>query len=134
MTRVLILGCTGSIGVQALDVIDACDDLELAGLACGTRSAEMRAEAVRRGVRHTCAADGGGSVPHTPDLATLIDETAPDVVLNAIVGSAGLRPTVAALERGVRVALANKETLVAGGEVVSRVRARTGAGLVPVDS
>ncbi len=134
MTRVLILGSTGSIGVQALDVIAACDDLEVVGLACGTRDAEMAAQAEAHGVRHTSAATGAGTVPYREDAAHLIDACAPDVLLNAVVGAAGLQPTVAALDRGITVALANKESLVAGGEVVAAVRRRTGARLVPVDS
>lgn len=134
MKRVLILGSTGSIGVQALDVIDAAPDMECAGLACGVRVDEMRAQAGARGIAHTAAAAGGGTVPYSADLGALIDAAAPDIVLNALVGAAGLPPTLAALERGIPVALANKESLVAGGELVAAVRARTGAGLVPVDS
>lgn len=71
---------------------------------------------------------------HDPDLAGLIEASEPDLVLNGLVGAAGLRPTLAALDRGIPVALANKESLVAGGDLVARSRARTGAMLVPVDS
>ena len=134
VTRVLVLGSTGSIGVQALEVVDGCEDLEVCGLACGRRVALMERQAAARGVRHTASPAGGGTVPHDPDLAALIEASTPDIVLNALVGAAGLRPTLAALGRGIPVALANKESLVAGGEVVAAVRARTGAGLVPVDS
>jgi len=132
--RVLILGSTGSIGVQALDVIDAAPDMQCVGLACGTRVAEMQQQAADRGVAATSAAAGGGTVPHAADLGDLMDSCEPDIVLNALVGAAGLPPTLAALERGIDVALANKESLVAGGDLVAGVRARTGAGLVPVDS
>ena len=83
---------------------------------------------------HTACAAGGGTVAHDPDLAALIDAAEPDLVLNALVGAAGLRPTLAALDRGITVALANKESLVAGGDLVAASRARTGAALVPVDS
>ncbi len=134
MKRVLILGSTGSIGVQALDVIDGAEDMECVGLACGTRVADMERQAAARGVTSTAAAVGGGTVPHTADLGDLMDASAPDIVLNALVGAAGLPPTLAALERGIPVALANKESLVAGGDLVAAVRARTGASLVPVDS
>jgi len=134
VTRVLILGSTGSIGVQALDVIDAAPDLQCVGLACGTRVDQMAAQAAARDIVHTSASAGGGSVPHGPDMGDLIDAAQPDIVLNALVGSAGLAPTLAALARGIPVALANKESLVAGGDLVARERARTGAGLVPVDS
>jgi 1-deoxy-D-xylulose-5-phosphate reductoisomerase len=129
-----VLGSTGSIGVQALEVIWAAGDLEACGLACGGSLAEMDAQAAAHGVRHTACAAGGGTVPHDPDLAALIDAAEPDLVLNALVGAAGLRPTLAALDRGVPVALANKESLVAGGDLVAAARARTGAALVPVDS
>jgi 1-deoxy-D-xylulose-5-phosphate reductoisomerase len=134
VTRVLVLGCTGSIGVQALQVIDAAPDLEACGLACGRRGDLMAEQAAARGVAHTTCAGGGGTVAHDPDLAALIDACAPDIVLNALVGAAGLRPTLAALGRGIAVALANKESLVAGGDLVAAIRERTGARLVPVDS
>ncbi len=134
MKRVLILGCTGSIGVQALDVIDGAWDMSCVGLACGTRVDAMRAQASSRGIAHTSAAVGGGSIAHTDDLGDLMDATEPDIVLNALVGAAGLPPTLAAIERGIPVALANKESLVAGGDLVAAARARSGAMLVPVDS
>jgi 1-deoxy-D-xylulose-5-phosphate reductoisomerase len=132
--RVLVLGSTGSIGVQALEVIDACPDLTACGLACGTRADAMQVQAAARGIRHTVCAAGGGTLPASPDLADLIDACEPDLVLNGLVGAAGLEPTLAALERGIPVALANKETLVAGGDIVAGVRARSGAALIPVDS
>jgi 1-deoxy-D-xylulose-5-phosphate reductoisomerase len=132
--RVLVLGSTGSIGVQALEVIDAAPDLVACGLACGSGTDLMAAQARAHGVRHTSAAAGGGTVPHDPDLRALIDACEPDLVLNALVGAAGLRPTLTSLARGVPVALANKESLVVGGDLVGATRRRTGAGLVPVDS
>jgi 1-deoxy-D-xylulose-5-phosphate reductoisomerase len=132
--RVLVLGSTGSIGVQALEVIEAAPDMVVCGLACGGRRDDMRAQAEAHAVVHTACAEGGGSVAHDPALARLIEASEPDIVLNALVGAAGLRPTLAALERGVPVALANKESLVAGGDLVAAARARTGAALVPVDS
>jgi 1-deoxy-D-xylulose-5-phosphate reductoisomerase len=132
--RILVLGSTGSIGVQALDVIAGAPDLVACGLACASRGALMDEQARAHAVAHTACAAGGGTVPHDPDLGRLIDACEPDMVLNALVGAAGLRPTLAALERGVDVALANKESLVAGGDIVAAVRARTGARLLPVDS
>ena len=133
MRRDLVLGSTGSIGVQALQEIAADPELEACGLACGARVAEMEAQAAANGIPLT-SARGGGSVPHDPALAELIERSAPDLVVNAIVGAAGLRPTLAALERGIPVALANKESLVVGGDLVAAVRARTGAALLPIDS
>jgi 1-deoxy-D-xylulose-5-phosphate reductoisomerase len=132
--RILVLGSTGSIGVQALEVIDQADDMVVCGLACGMRVGEMTAQAAARGISSTSAEVGGGSVIHDPDLATLIEASEPDLVLNGLVGAAGLRPTLAALDRGIPVALANKESLVVGGDLVAATRARTGAALIPVDS
>ncbi|MDH3226723.1 MAG: 1-deoxy-D-xylulose-5-phosphate reductoisomerase, partial [Thermoleophilia bacterium] len=109
MKRVLVLGSTGSIGVQALDVIDAAEDLVACGLSCAVRHDAMAAQAADRGIVHTSCAAGGGTVPYAPDLAPLIEASQPDLVLNAIVGAVGLQPTLAALERGLPVALANKE-------------------------
>ena len=134
MTRVLILGSTGSIGVQALDVIDGAPDMQCVGLACGSRVDAMRLQAAARGIDATSAAAGGGTLAHTSDLGDLMDAAQPDIVLNALVGAAGLPPTLAALERGIPVALANKESLVAGGDLVAAARTRSGAALVPVDS
>ncbi len=134
MRRILVLGSTGSIGVQALEVIDACPDLVACGLACGTQLEQLQAQAAARGIRYTVCAAGGGTLAASDDLAELIEAAAPDLVLNGLVGAAGLQPTLAALERGIPVALANKETLVAGGEIVSAVQGRTGAALIPVDS
>ena len=134
MKRILVLGSTGSIGRQALEVVDRADDLVACGLSCGARVAEMLAQAEERGIAHTAASAGGGSVPFDAELAALIDRSEPDLVLNGLLGAAGLRPTLAALERGIPVALANKESLVVGGDLVAVARARTGAGLVPVDS
>ena len=130
----LVLGSTGSIGVQALEVIGAAPDMVACGLACGGRLDDMRAQAAAHAVEQTACAGGGGSVPYDPDLAALIEASEPDIVLNGLVGAAGLRPTLAAVGRGVPVALANKESLVAGGDLVAAARRRTGAALVPVDS
>jgi 1-deoxy-D-xylulose-5-phosphate reductoisomerase len=121
--RVAVLGATGSIGRQALEVIDAADELEACAIASG--SSELDALAAERGVEH---AQVGG------DLTALLDEADPDIVLNAVVGFAGLPATLWALERGVTLALANKESLVAAGELALRARKQGGGPLLPVDS
>src|SRR5262249_31161887 len=125
--RVLVLGSTGSIGTQALEVIAANPDrFEVVGLAAGganpERLARQRAET---GVTNVAVADERGAqllgdVPFRgPDAVTrLVEETDADVVLNALVGALGLRPTLAALASGARLALANKESLIAGGPLV----------------
>ena len=137
----VILGSTGSIGTQALEVIAANPDrFEVVGLAAGGGNpdllARQRAETgVRRiAVADRAAADQVGEVGFVgPDAATrLVEQTEADVVLNALVGALGLQPTLAALASGARLALANKESLVAGGPLVLRA-ARPGQ-IVPVDS
>ena len=139
--RVLVLGSTGSIGTQALDVIAANPDrFEVVGLAAGGANVEtLLQQRAETGVTNIAIADDHaaqlvGNVPyHGPDAVTqLVEETEADVVLNALVGALGLRPTLAALESGARLALANKESLVAGGPLVLRA-ARPGQ-IVPVDS
>jgi 1-deoxy-D-xylulose-5-phosphate reductoisomerase len=121
--RIAVLGATGSIGRQALEIIDAQPALEVCALASGSN--ELDALAAERGVDH---AQVGG------DLAALLDKAEPDVVLNAVVGFAGLPATIWALERGITLALANKESLVAAGELALAARERGGGLLLPVDS
>lgn len=139
--RVLILGSTGSIGTQALELIAANPDrFEVVGLAAGGANAELlarqRAETgvAQVAVTDPAAADRIGGVTYTgPDALTrLINDTEADVVLNALVGSLGLEPTLAALATGARLALANKESLVAGGPLV--LKAASPGQIVPVDS
>ncbi|HOB50503.1 MAG TPA: 1-deoxy-D-xylulose-5-phosphate reductoisomerase [Mycobacterium sp.] len=143
--RVLILGSTGSIGTQALEVIAANPDrFEVVGLAAGGGNPELLARqrsqtgVTRIAVADEAAADRVGDVSHRgPDSATrLVEEVAAttgvDVVLNALVGALGLQPTLAALATGARLALANKESLVAGGPLV--LAAAQPGQIVPVDS
>lgn len=143
--RVLILGSTGSIGTQALEVIAANPDrFEVVGLAAGGGNTELldrqRAETgvSRVAVADEAAAERLGGVTHAgPDAATRLVEdvaatTGVDVVLNALVGALGLQPTLAALATGARLALANKESLVAGGPLVQKAAAP--GQIVPVDS
>ncbi|OBI09350.1 1-deoxy-D-xylulose-5-phosphate reductoisomerase [Mycobacterium sp. E2462] len=139
--RVLVLGSTGSIGTQALEVIAANPDrFELVGLAAGGANLDtLQRQRAETGVTNIAiaderAAEAAGEVAFRgPDAATrLVQETEADVVLNALVGALGLRPTLAALDSGARLALANKESLVAGGPLVLGA-ARPGQ-IVPVDS
>jgi 1-deoxy-D-xylulose-5-phosphate reductoisomerase len=123
MKRIAVLGATGSIGRQALEIIDARRDLEACALASG--SSDLEALAAERGIAH---AQAGG------DLTALLDRAEPDLVLNAVVGFAGLPATLWALERGLPLALANKESLVAAGELALAAHERGGGLLLPVDS
>ena len=125
--RVVILGSTGSIGRQALDVVRTNSDLfDVVGLCAGSDARSLEAQVEEFGSPHF-----GLGEEAAVRLAALEEA---DVVLNAIVGAAGLRASVAALEAGQRLALANKESLVAGGEVCLRAAAQSGGEIVPVDS
>jgi 1-deoxy-D-xylulose-5-phosphate reductoisomerase len=139
--RVLLLGSTGSIGTQALDVIAANPDrFEVVGLAAGGGNPGLLArQSTETGVTNIAVADDAaaaqvGDVTYAgPDAVTrLVENTEADVVLNALVGALGLKPTLAALATGARLALANKESLVAGGPLV--LKAAKPGQLVPVDS
>ena len=146
MRRLLILGSTGSIGTQALDVLSRSEDLELIGLSA-ERSWEALVEQARaHDVQRIALVDEDaaaraaeawtdGEVLSGPEgLVRLVVESGADLVLNALVGSAGLGPTVATLGEGIDLALANKESLVVGGELVSALAEATGAQITPVDS
>ncbi|WP_349269220.1 1-deoxy-D-xylulose 5-phosphate reductoisomerase [Mycolicibacterium parafortuitum] len=143
--RVLILGSTGSIGTQALEVIAANPDrFEVVGLAAGGGNRDLLArQRAETGVSNLAVADEAaaaaiGDVTYSgPDAVTrLVEATAEtpgvDVVLNGLVGALGLKPTLAALATGARLALANKESLVAGGPLVQKAAAP--GQIVPVDS
>jgi 1-deoxy-D-xylulose-5-phosphate reductoisomerase len=116
--RVAVLGATGSIGRQALEIVEAHAELELVAAASGSRPIEGLAPLTQVG----------------GDLTELLERAKPDVVLNAVVGFAGLPATLWTLERGIDLALANKESLVAAGELALEARSRGGARLLPVDS
>ncbi|ATQ27492.1 1-deoxy-D-xylulose 5-phosphate reductoisomerase [Rhodococcus ruber Chol-4] len=143
-TRVLLLGSTGSIGTQALEVIAANPDrFEVVGLAAGGGNIDLLAEQIRvTGVTEVAVANAqaaarldlpGLQVRSGPEAVTrLVRDVEADVVLNALVGSLGLEPTLAALATGARLALANKESLVAGGALVTAAAAP--GQIVPVDS
>jgi 1-deoxy-D-xylulose-5-phosphate reductoisomerase len=130
--RVAILGSTGSVGTQALDVVRSHrDEYEVVALAAGRNTELLAAQAAEFGL----APDRARSCVDDPGtLAELAALPEADVVLNAVVGFAGLPATVAALGHGKRLALANKESLIAGGPVVNKVRAEGGGEIVPVDS
>jgi len=130
--RVAVLGSTGSIGTQALDVIRGHRDAyEVVALAAGRNAGLLAEQADEFGVAPECARLCADEPSVLAGLAAHPDV---DVVLNAVVGFAGLPATIAALEHGKRLALANKESLIAGGPVVAAVRAHGRGEIVPVDS
>jgi len=123
--RVLVLGSTGSIGTQALEVIAANRErFELVGLAAGRNADALARQAAETGVARTALG--------IEEAVALVREVPADVVLNGITGSVGLAATLAALETGATLALANKESLIVGGELV--LAAASPGQIVPVDS
>lgn len=146
MKRIILLGASGSIGTQTLDILEFYNDkFTLEALTVGNRDEHLeqwidtfnpKAVALRNEQRRLQLSE---TYPHikfydVEHIVTLIDETEADLVVNAIVGIAGLKPTVAAIENKMHVALANKETLVAGGDLVIKLLGEYGVTLLPVDS
>jgi len=146
--RLIILGCTGSIGTSTIAVVEHLNTLrpgsfEIVGLAAGANAAALFEQAQRHGVRHLALAHSTGlaapprgtAIFTGPDAGRqLVESVQADVVVAAVVGSAGLSAVAAAIERGCDIALANKETLVAAGEIIMPLAARHDAHLLPVDS
>ena len=142
----MLLGSTGSIGTQALDVVEQSDEIEVVALAAHSSFERVIAQAERYGIKRIALADeesaarasevwtGGEVLGGNEGLVDLIANSDADLVLNALVGSAGLGPSVAALGEGIDLALANKESLVVGGELVMALAEATGAQVIPVDS
>src|SRR3989475_9404295 len=145
-TRLLILGSTGSVGTQALEVCAGSDEFELVGLSAERSWEALVQQARTHRVDRIALADedmaaraaeawsDGEVLAGATGLVRLVVESGADLVLNGLVGSAGLGPTVAALGEGIDLALANKESLVVGGELVVALAEGTGARIVPVDS
>ena len=145
--RVVILGSTGSIGQQALELLDDPPALHPCGLGAGNNW-ELLCEQVRRYRPQSVAIANVESArklaPHLPDgvellsgpdaMCELVRRTRPDIVLSAVVGVAGLGPTLTAIETGATLALANKETLVCAGEIVIPAARDAGVAVLPVDS
>ena len=154
MTYVLILGSTGSIGRQALEVLPHIPGLQLAGLAAHANVDLVLEQAAQTGARVVCLQDAGAAAEaraRAPQLEVLAGDAgvleligraareaatagAELTVLNGIVGAAGLRATMATVEAGATLALANKESMVAGGPFVLEAARRSGSVILPVDS
>lgn len=148
--KIVILGSTGSIGKAAIEIIlNAPDDFEITGLAAGSNIGELGLQLREFAGSRFSLRDQGASarlLASDADLAArstgtgpegligLLSDPKPDLVINALVGVAGLVPTVRALEAGCDVALANKESLVTGGEIIDRLTGEGHAKVIPVDS
>jgi 1-deoxy-D-xylulose-5-phosphate reductoisomerase len=145
MRSVAVLGATGSIGRQALEIVGGHPELRACALAAHSGHAALVAAARAQGVSRIALVDPAaaaaareafdGEVLEGPDgVEQLVSECEADIVLNAIVGAAGLRATLATFAAGADLALANKESLVAGGELVMEALRRSGRTMLPVDS
>ena len=143
---IALLGSTGSIGRSALAVLERHRDrFRLVALAANRRAAELAAQVVRYRPEFAVLVDGALPESQAPDSPTrwaaghealleMVTHPSVDVVINAVVGAAGLEATLAALRAGKRLALANKESLVVGGPLVLNALREGGGALVPVDS
>ena len=145
MTKLVILGSTGSIGEQALDVVSASEELSVVALAAGQRWERAVEQARDHGIPAIAIADAGAAaaardawngrvLEGDEGIRELVATSGADLVLNGIVGSAGLGPTVVALSGGIELALANKESLVVGGDLVTALAEATDTRIIPVDS
>jgi 1-deoxy-D-xylulose-5-phosphate reductoisomerase len=145
MKKILILGSTGSIGRQAMEIAASREDLEVVGLSVNSNWREAVIQARHCGAGTIAVADpkaaaeagvefDGRVLEGESAARSLIEVCGPDLVLNGIVGAAGLGPTIATLNAGIDLALANKESLVIGGELVIELARGTGSRILPVDS
>jgi 1-deoxy-D-xylulose-5-phosphate reductoisomerase len=143
--KIVILGSTGSIGEQALQVVSGSDELAVVGLAAGSRWERLLEQARDHGVPVVALADAGAAgsaeaawngrvLAGDQGVRELIAASGADLVLNGIVGSAGLGPSIVALAEGIDLALANKESLVVGGELITALAEAKDARIIPVDS
>jgi len=139
MKRIIVIGATGSIGRQTLDVVDRHpDEFRIVGMSAHRDAAGLLAAAARHPGATLClsgaAASGGIRRAGASGLASMIEETDADIVLNAAAGSDGLKPSFAAMASGKDLALANKETIVMAGRLALEAAARLGRKILPVDS
>lgn len=149
MKRILVLGSTGSIGRNVLDVVrQHPDQFRVVGLAAHRNVDLLRAQCVDHPDARFVVTDARAAAEMSSDparrahfaggneaaLLDLVRASGADLVVNALVGFVGLAPTLAALEAGIPVAIANKESIVAGGELLLRAARKSGVELVPIDS
>src|SRR6187551_1913982 len=145
MKKLVILGSTGSIGVQALQIVAASEELQVVGLAAGSSWEKLLEQARQHGVPTVALSEAdaterarsawdGRVLEGEEGIRELIANSGADLVLNGMVGAAGLGPTVVALGEGIDLALANKESLIVGGDLVTALAEGANARIIPVDS
>ena len=148
MKKLAIIGSTGSIGTQALEVIDQMSDIKVTALACG-RNRELLLKQARKYMPHLISCEREEDARWLAEdlkelpievmygdagLKAVAEDSESDLLLNAIVGMRGIKPTVYAIEKGKDIALANKETLVAAGQIIMPMAKENGVKILPVDS
>ena len=148
MKNVAVIGSTGSIGTQTLDIARANDDLNVVALAAGRNTKLLEAQAREfnpeiigiwseedaRGLRISLADTGIKVVSGMEGLIEIAELGSSDIVVTGIVGMIGIRPTIAAINAGKDIALANKETLVTAGHIIMPLAKEKGVSILPVDS
>lgn len=148
MKKLAIIGSTGSIGTQALEVVDQMSDITITSLACG-RNRELLLKQARKYMPHLISCEREEDAKWLAEdlkelpievmygdagLKAVAEDSESDLLLNAIVGMRGIRPTVYAIKKGKDIALANKETLVAAGQIIMPMAKENGVKILPVDS
>ena len=148
MKRIAILGSTGSIGTQTLEIVRDNPDLQVVGLAAGgnvdllekqvrefhPRLVSLQSEAACKELRIRLADMDVQIVPDMDGLLVVAEMEDSEILVTAIVGMIGIRPTIAAIKKGKDIALANKETLVTAGHIIMPLAAKMGVSIFPVDS
>jgi len=144
MKKLAILGSTGSIGTQALDVLRNVEGYQVQALTCDKNISLLIKQVEEFRPEYVCVTDEqafwdaraaiGDKVQLFSDLEELIDASSADLLLNSLVGSAGLKPTMCAIKKGMDIALANKETLVCAGSLVMEEARKNDVRIIPVDS
>ena len=139
--KISILGSTGSIGTQALEVIDRLQDkFEVVALACGNNTELLKRQCEVFKPKYVCSndaalkIDGAQTLYGAQGLNEICSNKENDIILVAVSGKTGLKPTLTAIENGIDVALANKETLVMAGDIVMPLAKEKGVNIIPVDS
>lgn len=131
MKRVLVLGCTGSIGTNAINIIENMkDDFTLCGVQCHSNKDKL----AQISNKYNCPSLLTSEENSSEAFQKLIDSSKPDIIVNGIAGSPGLLPSKVALENGINLALANKETIVMAGSLIKKLAAKNNAKIIPVDS
>lgn len=131
MKKVLVLGCTGSIGTSTLDIINNMpEDFSV----CGLQAHSNKDKLSKLAADYKCPSLLSSEDNSAEAFQKLIDQSKPDIVVNGIAGAAGLLPSKTVLENGIDLALANKETIVMAGPLIKELARDKGAQLLPVDS